>query len=607
MIKAVAHKEATVETNTLKDPSACRWVFFRQFLTRLSLRYKIITLVIAAIVLPSLLLSVIITSVSRRTLTESIFYQQQETLRRVADRITTQLERHQQLLKFNADIGSSKKQSQLAACRAILRQGEAFSEVAVLDNKGRETLKVQRGSAPAKALVNRSGRPEFREAMYGRSYTGQIAISGERHPYIILSIPLEHKAGVLVARMELDQVWQWISQVKIGESGYAFVVDRKGNLLAHPDTERVWAHSNFASLPIVKDYINKTEPASEKWSGYTDERGRKVVALYEAMPALGWAAVIQMPSQEVYRPIYKMYGGILFWTLIWIAAFSFLGYGIVQRIVRPITILQDGAHLISQGKLDIKLDIHTGDEIEELAHNFEKMALGLKQLNQLREDLVRMIVHDLKSPLSGIMGSLDFLGSGMLGDMSEEQQVILNTAKKSSENLLGMIQNLLDVAKMEEGKMDLHKENVDLRSVLSDRRTQLEALAATERKTITVESSVKTAPVQADRNLVERVINNLISNALHHTSGGGHIWLGLKSLPGYYEVAVSDDGVGVPKEYLDKIFEKFVQVKRAEAKLRTGAGLGLTFCRMAVEAHGGNIRVESELNKGSSFIFSLPL
>jgi signal transduction histidine kinase len=217
-----------------------------------------------------------------------------------------------------------------------------------------------------------------------------------------------------------------------------------------------------------------------------------------------------------------------------------------------------------------------------------------------------MIVHDLKSPLSGIMGSLDFLGSGMLGEMSGEQLVIINTAKKSSENLLAMIQNLLDVAKMEEGKMDLHRETVDLCAMLAERRTQMDALAATERKTITVESELLTAPALADKNLIERVLNNLISNALHHTSGGGHIRLLLNALPGRYEVAVSDNGVGVPKEYLDKIFEKFVQVKRSEARLRTGAGLGLTFCRMAIEAHGGNIRVESELNKGSSFIFSLP-
>jgi signal transduction histidine kinase len=204
------------------------------------------------------------------------------------------------------------------------------------------------------------------------------------------------------------------------------------------------------------------------------------------------------------------------------------------------------------------------------------------------------------------MGSLDFLGSGMLGEISDEQQVIINNAKKSSENLLGMIQNLLDVAKMEEGKMALHREKVDLCALLEERRTQMEALATTERKTITFEPAVKSAAAQVDKNLIERVINNLISNALHHTSGGGHIRLLLKTLPGCYEVAVSDNGVGVPKEYLDKIFEKFVQVKRAEARLRTGAGLGLTFCRMAVEAHGGQIRVESELNKGSSFIFSLP-
>jgi signal transduction histidine kinase len=103
------------------------------------------------------------------------------------------------------------------------------------------------------------------------------------------------------------------------------------------------------------------------------------------------------------------------------------------------------------------------------------------------------------------------------------------------------------------------------------------------------------------------VLNNLISNAIHHTSGEGSIVIKAKKSGNFVEISVSDNGAGIPAEYIDKIFEKFVQVERKKVQLRTGAGLGLTFCKMVVEAHGGKIRVESELNKGSSFILTLPI
>lgn len=98
-----------------------------------------------------------------------------------------------------------------------------------------------------------------------------------------------------------------------------------------------------------------------------------------------------------------------------------------------------------------------------------------------------------------------------------------------------------------------------------------------------------------------------MSNALNHTTAQGQIRIGVKRAGKSLEVTVADNGAGIPPEYIDKIFEKFVQIKRRQAHLRTGAGLGLTFCKMVVETHGGIIRVESELNKGSAFIFTLPI
>ena len=270
-------------------------------------------------------------------------------------------------------------------------------------------------------------------------------------------------------------------------------------------------------------------------------------------------------------------------------------------------LLQTGTEQIARGKLDISLDIHTGDEVEMLAKNFVRMATALRQSETMKQNLTGMIVHDLKSPLSGIMGSLDYLESGLLGDISDDQKKIISLAKKSSETMLVMVQNLLDVAKMEEGKLELRKEAVNLGLLIEERVSQYEALAVSERKTITAVIDPGLPVVSVERHLIERVLNNLLSNAVNHTFSGGVITIAARQADGMVEMRVEDNGAGIPPEYLDTIFEKFVQVERRQAKLRTGAGLGLTFCKMVIETHGGKIRVESCLKKGSAFIFTVPI
>lgn len=578
----------------------------RAFFNRLSLRYKIISLFILAILLPALLFGVILTSISRSALRDSIFYQQQETASRVADRITTQIDRHQKLLQAYRDIGELPRQKQLATARDILLQGPAFSELALMDTRGKELWKY-REKGLTKDLINRSRRMEYRAALPGRVFISQVFFSADRQPYIVLSAGLKRGTGALVAKVDFDQIWQWISEVKIGEEGLAFVVDGKGNLIAHPEPARVLAHSNFSTLPVVKDFLGHRKLSPDRWREYRDERGKKVAAFYQELPKLGWAVVTQVPSNEVFRPIHSMYQNIFFWTLFWTVVFLFVGFRFVRHILDPLSSLEAGARQISQGKLDIKLDIRTGDEIEDLARNFEKMADSLRALEELKQDLTRMIIHDLKSPLSGIIGSLDYLESGILGEMTPDQLKIVTLARKSSETLVSMIQNLLDIAKMEEGKLDLKKEKVDMAQVLRERKVQYETLAVHEGKSLALEIEEGLPPVDIEKNLIERVLNNLLSNAINHTTSGGKIRMALKRIEDHLEVTVSDNGAGIPPEYRDRIFEKFIQIKRREAHLRTGAGLGLTFCRMVVETHKGTIRVESELDKGSSFIFTLPL
>jgi signal transduction histidine kinase len=581
----------------------------------MSIRYKILSLFVLAVLLPVLLLSVVLISISRGAILESIFQQQQETALRATERIRNQVELHKNLLENILKItdGLPRARQIEAARELVSRNNISFSEISLLNDRGQELWKISRKGL-VKDLVDRSRRGEFRFARQGGLFISSMQFSTEREPFIIISVanPAHRERNIIVAKITLDDIWKWVSEIKVGETGQAFIVDYKGNLIAHPEPERVWAHSNFSNLPVVRDFmahLDKPQPSDERWSKYRDERGEKVVAWYRSLsPLINWAVITQIPEKEVYYPIHRMYRNIFFWTAFWTCVFLFVGFQLVQRITNPLSLLKSGVAQISQGKLDIKLDIRTGDEIEDLAKNFEKMATALKELESLRQDLTRMIIHDLKSPLSGIMGSLDYLESGMLGDVTDEQKKIISLAKKSSESLLVMIQNLLDVAKMEEGKLELRKIKFDLAQLITERKHAYEALATNEGKIITVDMAPGVPHVVAEQHLIERVINNLLTNAVNHTSSGGKIILRLKKPnDNFVEVSVADNGVGIPPEYRDKIFEKFVQVERKQAHLRTGAGLGLTFCKMVIETHGGNIRVESELNKGSAFIFTLPL
>ena len=566
---------------------------------KLSLRYKVLSLFAIAIIFPALIFSTTITSIGKNNLKESIFYRQEEIVSRLADRINGQLELHLKLLSLRNDVNTLSPVQKKRFFLGILEKGSAFSEVLILDPKNREVYRFSKAAQGKRRNVPL-------QSLAFKNSVSKVFSPDNGKPYVYLKAPLRNKYSIL-ARLDFSQLLTWVSEIKIGEFGMAFIVDEKGDLIAHREAERVLAGSNFANLPVVQDFMNNRESSPKRWREYFDERGKKVVALYKAIPRLGWAAVTQIPAEEVYQPISNMNKSIALWTLCWTAAFLFVGLGFAKKIVDPLILLRSGAEKISRGNLDIKLNIKTGDEIEEVARNFEKMAEDLKKLETMKDDLTKMVVHDLKSPLSGIMGGLDYLDSGLMGDLPDDQAGIVRLAKKSSENMLVLIQNILDIAKMEAGKLELKKEKVNIAELLTNKQKEFGAQAINEEKELSLAVANELPEVEIEKNIIERVINNLIGNAIKHTSSQGKIRLSAGKEKDFLKISVSDNGPGIPDGFKEKIFEKFVQIERDKSGLRAGAGLGLTFCKMAVEAHGGSIWVESELDNGSSFIFTLPI
>ncbi|HBB66538.1 MAG: hypothetical protein A2X28_08005 [Elusimicrobia bacterium GWA2_56_46] len=236
-----------------------------------------------------------------------------------------------------------------------------------------------------------------------------------------------------------------------------------------------------------------------------------------------------------------------------------------------------------------------------LQENYNK----LLALEKLRDSLVHMIIHDLRSPLTGIYAHLQLLGENAQKTLSGDQLANIEQTLKTAKQMIQLVNDVLDVSKMEEQRMELKVEQCDLVSMVTESISGLKALSKTREIQFTPDKTPVT--VLADRDIILRIVQNLLSNALKFTQDGGLIRLDLKSAGGRVRLSVRDNGPGIAPEYREKIFEKFAQVELPAGRQKYSTGLGLTFCRMAAEAHGGNVGVDSEEGKGSTFWLELPV
>ncbi|MEW6716108.1 MAG: GAF domain-containing protein [Chloroflexota bacterium] len=229
------------------------------------------------------------------------------------------------------------------------------------------------------------------------------------------------------------------------------------------------------------------------------------------------------------------------------------------------------------------------------------------QLNQARELLTETLVHDLRSPVSAIRSALDLVTEGFSSDTEELTAQAINVARRSTKRVIDLIESLLEISCMQTGKVELQLSPVDLNVLTNEILKEFKPQA----KELDVFLSNAINPdlpfVHVDNNLIGRVVTNLIDNALKFTPAGGKVTITAEQLPPkQVAVRVSDTGPGIPETFHQKIFERFSQVPGIRGR-RRGSGLGLAFCRLAVEAHGGDIWVEPNPSGGSVFAFTLPL
>jgi len=229
----------------------------------------------------------------------------------------------------------------------------------------------------------------------------------------------------------------------------------------------------------------------------------------------------------------------------------------------------------------------------------------LRKLEELRDSLTDMIVHDLRQPLQSLIGGLETLP--ILGELNPDQREFLELSTDGGQTLLGMINDLLDISKMESGTLQLDRTRVDPQAVVEVAVRQVWNLAQEKEVDLRIDCRPGETPLCADEEKLRRVLVNLLGNAIKFTPRRGCVTVSVRTESAEaLQFSVADSGEGIPPEAFERIFEKFGQVENRKEGRKMSTGLGLTFCKMAVEAHGGRIWVESELGHGSVFSFTLP-
>jgi signal transduction histidine kinase len=501
----------------------------------------------------------------------------------------------------------------------------AVTDVAQVDSSGHERLEVSRLEMDAIGSGrDRSRDPAFREARAGAAWFGPLYFRQGSEPYMTIAVRSADR--LTEAQVNLKFIWDVITRIKLGGKGKAYVVDAAGDLIADPDIGRVLRRTNLSSLAQVKAALAGTEDAPAMLARNRD--GVEVLSAFAPIDPPGWKVFVEQPVTEVYRTLDASILRTALLLLAGLVVSMLAALALARGMVRPIRRLEEGTRKIGAGDLGQPIEVHTGDELEALAGQFNRMT---EQLRESYADLERKVEartreladksrqlevadrhkseflanmsHELRTPLNAIIGFSEALGEGLFGELNAKQREYLEDIHASGRHLLSLINDILDLSKIEAGRMELDVSAFSAPAAIGNCVTLVRERAQRHEIAISVEVDPALGELNADERKFKQILLNLLSNAVKFTPDGGKVALTARVEEGQLEVAVADTGSGIAPADQATVFEEFRQLGRGGE----GTGLGLALSRRFVELHGGTIVLKSEPGKGSVFTFTLPL
>jgi signal transduction histidine kinase len=324
--------------------------------------------------------------------------------------------------------------------------------------------------------------------------------------------------------------------------------------------------------------------------------------------AIGTLYITPESSLEVdftsLQVLFKAIGLFFIWGgLIAVAIALIMTFFLSRRILAPVKALTSAATRLGLGDFSQRVQVKDRSELGELADTFNSMANDLERAEQLRQNMVADIAHELRTPLSNIRGYLEAIRDGVI----EQDVDTIRSLDEEATLLSRLVDDLQELSFAEAGELKLVCQAENIGELIKQTVAGVQAQAITKGLSVSVGLPDKLPPVNIDSHRISQVLRNLLENAVAHTAKGDAITVSARQQENYVEVAVTDTGEGIPVEDLPNIFERFYRVDKSRARATGGTGLGLTIAKRLVEAHGGKIEAHSELGKGSRFAFTLPI
>ncbi|MEG4507845.1 ATP-binding protein [Microcoleus sp. F6_B4] len=453
--------------------------------------------------------------------------------------------------------------------------------------------------------------------------------------------------GVLIAALRLDSIGQFLNSLKIGKSGQTFIIERNGTLLATSTPEKPFRTQNgkkeLFKVTESSDTVTQTtakylETHFQSFRQITKSQqihfeidGKQQflkVLPFQDDKRLDLLIVVVVPEADFMEQIHAGNRTTVLLCLAALGMASVLGILTSRWIIKPLIKLKNAAIALSEGQFDQTVKLHRSDELGVLAAAFNSMAAQLQasftaletkntelqRLDKLKDEFLANTSHELRTPLNGIIGIAESLIDGATGPLPDSTNFNLALITSSGKRLSSLINDLLDFSQLKHKKLELQIKSIGIREIVSVILTLSQPLVGKKNLQLINSVAADLPPIAADENRLQQILYNLIGNAIKFTESGGVeisaelVTGNAQSLPNaQLAITVSDTGIGIPEDKLERIFESFEQADGSTAREYGGTGLGLTVAKQLVELHGGKIWVSSTVGVGSQFTFTLPV
>lgn len=457
-------------------------------------------------------------------------------------------------------------------------------------------------------------------------------------PVLCIIVPLRNNNKIVKkALVSYISITKLLNTFKLkDEITRLFIVNRDGDILAHSNAKLVLAGGNYINLPIVK--MMKKSPVDNGHYRYQNENNIYFLGSFNKIGFADIGVIATAEEEKIYRAVYRLQNIYLYITVIILTVAIMAVYLFCKNITEPIKEIVGAVEEIENGDFKVKITPKTNDELGELTKSIIQMGRGLEERERIEkqnEELVRQnfqvafkneqlkeldrmktnffanVSHEIRTPLTMILSPVE---SALQGDFEESiDEDFLRGVQRNAIRLLRLVNNILDFARIEEGQVKLNVEERDIVKVVENYTDVIQQTADSRGITVNFNSGSDSVPLYIDIEKIDRVLMNLISNALKFTDNGGRIDINIKQDSNNCIIEVIDTGIGIPHNKIDLIFDRFSQVDPVSTKKYEGTGIGLALAKEYTLMHGGSITVESSYiednprEHGTKFTVTYPL